>query len=138
MTTLAIDEISILLAMIAIGLAVRKWHILRDRHLILSVAKNALKERKARRIGALIGIFYLAVFMTLGGKGGRVHFMFGRLILNTSPGEMLAGLALAILMMMSMTLFVYGVRVLGLTQSGKKGGMGFVGALSALLAAFCP
>ncbi len=138
MTTLAIDEISILLAMIAIGLAVRKWHILRDRHVILSVAKNALKERKARRIGALMGIFYLAVFMILGGKGGRVHFMFGRLILNASPGEMLVGLALAILTMMSMTLFVYGVHVLGLTQSGKKGGMGLIGALSALLAAFCP
>ncbi len=138
MVTLAIDEICILLALISVGLAVRKWHIIRDRHLILSVVKNAMKERKALLIGTVMGIFYLAVFVILGGKGGRVHVLFGRLVLNTSPGEMLAGFSLAILVTVSMTLFVYAVHVIGLMPSGKKAGIGFFGVLSALLAAFCP
>lgn len=138
MVSLAVEEISILLAVIFVGLAVRKWHIVRDRHSILSVMKLALNERKALWIGALVGIFYLAVFMVLGGKGGRIHILFGQLIWNTAPEEMLTGLALAILLMISMTLFIYGVRVMGLTQSGKKGGMGIFGALLALMASFCP
>jgi hypothetical protein len=100
--------------------------------------KLALNERRAFWIGTLSGIFYFAVFMILGGKGGRIHVLFGRLIFNTTLWEMITGLALAILVMITMTLFVYGVRVMGLRQSGKKGGVGFSGALMALLASFCP
>ena len=138
MTTLAIDEISILLAVIAIGLAIRKWHIIRDRHLILSTIGIALKEPKAFWIGALAGVLYMAVFMVLGGKGGRIHVLFGRLIFNATAGEMLAGFSLAFLVMISMSLFIYGVHRMGLTRSGKEGGMGLFGAFLALLAAFCP
>jgi len=132
------DKISLLLAVIVVCIAVWKWHIIRDRRLILSVIRNALKERRAFWIGILTAIFYLVVFMILGGKGGRIHILFGRLIWNTSPGDMLTGILLAILVMLSMALFVYGVHVIGAKRSGKKGGMGFVGSLLALLAAFCP
>ena len=138
MMTLLVEGISLLLAVIIIGLAAGKWHIIRDRHLIGSLIKLALNERRAFWIGTLLGIFYLAVFMILGGKGGRIHILFGRLIFNASPWEMVTGFAMAILVMISMALFVYGVQVMGLRQSGKKGGAGFFGALLALLASFCP
>jgi len=138
MVTWVVDGISILLAISVVGYAFKKWQIIEDRHLILSVMQLALKERKGLWVGALLGFFYLAVFMVLGGKGGRIHVLFGRLIFNTTPGEVLTGLALAILVMISMTLSVYGVHVMGLTKSGKKGGMGLFGSLLALLASFCP
>jgi hypothetical protein len=133
-----VDGISVLLAVIAVGLAARKWHIIRDRQLILSTIKIALKKPKAFWIGTLAGVFYMAAFMILGGKGGRIHVLFGRLIFNTTAGEVLAGLLLAFLVMISMTLFVYGVHMMGLTKSGKEGGMGLFGAFLAVLAAFCP
>jgi hypothetical protein len=138
MVTMVVDVIAILLAAIAIGIAVRKWHIIRDRHMILSVFANALKERKALWIGILFGLFYMSVFMILGGKGGRIHVLFGRVIWNTTPGEMAAGFLLAFLVMMSMMLFVYGVHVMDGMISSRKSGMGFFGSLLALLAAFCP
>jgi hypothetical protein len=138
MMTLVVEGIFLLLAVIIVVLAVKQWHVIRDRHLILSLMKLTLNERKAFWIGTLLGIFYLAVFMILGGKGGRIHVLFGRLIFNTTPWEMVTGLALAVLVMISMALFVYGVQVMGLRQSGKKGGVGFFGALLALLASFCP
>ncbi len=138
MVTLAIEEVSLLLAVIIVVLAARRWHVIKDRHLVLSTIGLALKERKALWIGALMGIFYLAVFTILGGKGGRVHVLFGRWIWNTTPGEMLVGFALAFLVMISMALFVYGVHVMGLARSGKKGGMGLLGALLAVMASFCP
>jgi len=132
------DKILLSLVVIAVSVAIWKWHIIRDRRLILSVIQNALKERKAFWIGVLTAVFYLGVFMILGGKGGRIHILFGRLIWNTSPGDMLTGILLGILVMLSMSLFVYGVRVMGAKRSGKKGGIGFIGSLLALLAAFCP
>jgi hypothetical protein len=132
------DGMFILLAVIIIGFAVRKWHIIRDRHLIWSLMKLALNERRAFWIGTLLGILYLAIFMVPGGKGGRIHVLFGRLIINATLWEMVTGLALAILVMISMTLSVYGVHVMGLKQYGKKGQVGFFGALLALLASFCP
>ena len=138
MVTLAVNGISILLAVAIVGIAIRKWHVFRDRQQILSVIQNALKERKALWIGILTAVFYLAVFMILGGQGGRVHLLFGRVIWNTSPGDVLAGILLAILVMISMALFVFGVPLMGAKQSGKKSGMGFFGSLLALLAAFCP
>jgi len=138
MMTLVVEGISLLLAVIIVGLAAKKWHIIRDRHLILSLMKLPLNDRRAFWIGTLLGIFYLAVFMILGGKGGRIHILFGRLIINATLWEMVVGLALALLVMISMVLFVYGVQVMGLRRSGKKGGVGFFGALLALLASFCP
>jgi len=138
MVTLAVNGISILLAVIVVGIAIKKWHIIRDRQQIFSVVKNALKERKALLSGILIALFYLAVYMILGGKGGRVHVLFGRLIWNTTPVEVLTGLLLAMLVMISIALFVFGVRLMGARQSGKQGGIGFFGSLLALLVAFCP
>jgi hypothetical protein len=138
MVTMMTDKIALLLAVIAVSVAIWKWHIIRDRRLILSVIQNALKERKAFWIGVLAAVFYLGVFMILGGKGGRIHILFGRLIWNTSPGDMLTGILLGILVMLSMALFVYGVGVMGAKRSGKRGGIGFIGSLLALLAAFCP
>ena len=136
--TMMYEKIVLLLAVIAVYIAVRKWHIIRDRQQIFMIIKNALKERKAFWIGILTAVFYLGVFMILGGKGGRIHILFGRLIWNTSPGDVLTGILLAILVMLSMTLFVYGVKVMGAKRSGKKGGIGVIGSLLALLAAFCP
>jgi protein-S-isoprenylcysteine O-methyltransferase Ste14 len=138
MVTLVVNGISILLALIVVGIAIKKWNIIRDRRQILSVIQTALKERKALLSGILIAVFYLAVFMILGGKGGRIHVLFGRVIWNTTPGEVLTGLLLAMLVMISMALFVFGVRLMGAKQTGKKSGMGFFGSLLALLAAFCP
>jgi len=138
MTTVVIDEIALILAVIAIALAIRKWRVIRDRQKILAVIGNAMQERMALWSGILFGFFYLAVFMILGGKGGRIHVLFGRVIWNTTPGEVVAGLFLASLVMLSMTLFVYGVHVMGGAETGRKSGMGFFGSLLALLAAFCP
>ena len=98
-----VDGVFALLAVIIVGLAVRKWHVIRDRHLIVSTIRIALNERKAFWIGALAGVFYMTVFMILGGKGGRIHVLFGRLIFNTNAGEMLAGILLAFLVMISMS-----------------------------------
>ena len=138
MTAITVNGISILAAALFVGIAIRRWHIFRDRRQILSVVQNALKNRKALLSGIFIAILYLAVFMILGGKGGRIHILFGRIIWNTSSGEVLTGLLLAILVMMSMALSVFGVGIMGARQSGKKSGMGFFGSLLALLAAFCP
>jgi hypothetical protein len=138
MATLVVNIIFLLLSVAVIGIAAKKWHIIRDRRQILSVIKNALKERKALISGIIIALFYLTVFVILGGKGGRIHVLFGRVIWNTTPLEMLTGVLLAILVMISMALFVFGVRVIGAKQSGKEGGMGFFGSLLALVAAFCP
>jgi hypothetical protein len=138
MVILTVNGISVFLAAIVVAIAIKKWHIIRDRQQILSVIKNALKERKALLSGILMAVFYLAVFMILGGKGGRIHILFGRLIWNTEPGEVLTGLLLAMLVMVSISLFVFGVRLMGAKQSGKKSGVGFFGSLLALLVAFCP
>jgi hypothetical protein len=138
MVTLVFDEIVLVVAVIAVVVAVRKWHVVRDRRQIFSVIKTALKERKALWIGILMAVFYLAVFMILGGQGGRVHVMFGRVIWNTSLGDLLPGILLALLVMLSMALFIYGVQVMGARRSGRQGGVGIIGSLLALLAAFCP
>ena len=138
MVILTVNGISVFLAAVVVAIAIKKWHIIRDRQQILSVIKNALKERKALLSGILMAVFYLAVFMILGGKGGRIHVLFGRLIWNTTPGEVLTGLLLAMLVMVSISLFVFGVRLMGAKQSGKKSGVGFFGSLLALLVAFCP
>ncbi len=134
----AVDGISVLLAVIIIGLAAWKWHIIRDRHFILSTIGNALKKRDALWIGTLAGIFYLAVFMILGGKGGRVHVLFGRLILNTTAGDVLAGIFLAFLVMVSISLLVCSMQATGFKESRKESGIGLLGTFLALLAAFCP
>jgi hypothetical protein len=131
-------EITIWLAVIAIGLAAWKWRVLQDRHSFLSVIRVALNDRKALWAGIFLAALYLAIFMIWGGKGGRIHVLFGRWILNASLGELLSGLALAILVMVSTALFAHGVRVMGSVQFGKKGAVGLSGALLALLAAFCP
>jgi hypothetical protein len=133
-----IDGAFVFLAVIVVGLAVWKWHIIRDRHLLLSTIGIALKKRNAFWIGTLAGVFYMAVFMILGGKGGRVHVLFGRLIFNTTSGDMLTGILLAFLVMISMSLFVYNMQATGLKGSGKESGIGLVGAFLAVLAAYCP
>jgi hypothetical protein len=138
MAPVFIDGISILFAVIIVCFAARRWHVIQDRHLIFTSLKLALGQRKSFWAGVMFGVFYLAIFMILGGKGGRVHVLFGRLIWNGGAWEVTAGLGLAILVMMSMTLFVYGVQVMGFRQSGRQCGAGFFGALLALLASFCP
>ncbi len=87
MVTFWVDALSILFALVAVGFAVRKWHIVRDRHWILSTIRAALKEPKACCIGTLAGVFYMAVYLIPGGKGGRIHVLFGQLIFNTSAGN---------------------------------------------------
>jgi hypothetical protein len=132
------DGIVLALAVVAVGIAVRKWHAFRNRRIILSALRNALKNRKGFWSGFAAGLFYLAIYMIWGGMGGRIHYLFGRWIWNTTPREVLAGILLALLVMLSMSLFVYSVQVMGASQSGRKGGIGFFGSLLALLAAFCP
>ena len=88
-------DIAVILAVIAIGAAVRKWQIIKDRQMIFTVISNALRDRKALWSGILFGLFYLGVFTILGGKGGRIHVLFGRVIWNTTLGEMVAGFLLA-------------------------------------------
>ena len=72
MARVAIEEIAIILAVIAIAFAIKKWQVIQDRHLVFEVIKNALKEPKALWSGIFIGVFYLSIFMILGGKGGRI------------------------------------------------------------------
>jgi hypothetical protein len=80
----------------------------------------------------------MAVFMILGGKGGRVHVLFGRLIFNTTFGDVLAGILLAFLVMISMSLFVNAMQTMGMRGLGKESRIGLVGTFLAVLAAFCP
>jgi hypothetical protein len=138
METSMFDGIVLALAVIAVGIAVRKWHAFRDRRMILSALRNAMKDRKGLWSGIAAGLLYLAVYMIWGGMGGRIHYLFGRWIWNTTLREVLAGIFLALLVMLSMSLFVYSVQVMGARQSGKKSGIGFFGSMLALLAAFCP
>jgi len=133
-----VNGMSLLLAVTVIAFAAAKWHILKDRRLILSTIGNALKERKSLRAGAVLGLSYLALFMILGGKGGRIHMLFGRLVWNTTLPEVLTGVALAALVTVSTALFVYGAHLNGLARSGEKGALGLLGSLMAVLASFCP
>jgi hypothetical protein len=134
----ALDITTLLLAVILIVISAWKWHVVRDRSPILVVIRNAFSTRASLWVGILAGIFYLAVFMILGGSGGRVHVLFGRVIWNTTVGEVLVGILMAVLVMLSMSLFVFGAGVLGAQQSGRKGSIGIAGSLLAMLAAFCP
>lgn len=138
MVTLVGNGISVFVVLVLLGIAIMKWRIFQYRRQILWAIQNALKDRKAFLGGILTAAVYLVVFVILGGKGGRLHYMFGRIIWNTTPGEILTGLLLAMLVMISMALFVFGVSVMGAKQSGRKSGIGFFGSLLALLAAFCP
>jgi hypothetical protein len=137
MTWLA-NGVAVFLALSVIILAVRKWSVVKDRRLILTVIRQALGDRKALLSGLAFAAAYLAVFMILGGKGGRLHLVFGRWIFNTTPAEILAGLLLAVVLAISMALFVYNLRVAGLRTSGRRGRWGACGALLAMLASFCP
>ena len=138
MTASVTSGIIMCLAGVAIGLAVWRWSVLNDRVALLSVIKTAMSDRKALWAGIFFAAFYLAVFMILGGQGGRIHILFGRIILNATPGELIAALALAFLVMVSMALFVYGVRLRGSVHLRRQGAIGLSGTLLALLAAFCP
>ncbi len=138
MVILAVKVISLLLSVSLVGAAVKKWHIIRDRRQILSVIKNALKQRKAFVTGIITAIFYLAIFMILGGKGGRIHVLFGRVVWNTTLLDLATGALLTVLVFISMSLFVSGMGIMGVRQSGRKNRMGFFGSVLALLAAFCP
>ena len=138
MMKLVADGASVLFAVIVVGFAVRKWHVIRNRQSMLSAIRIALKERKAFWTGMLAGVFYLALFMILGGKGGRIHILFGRLIFNTTAAEVVPGLFLAFLVMISVGLFVYRMQLKAFKKPGKEGGIGIFGAFLAVLAAFCP
>jgi hypothetical protein len=133
-----VNGISALFSLFIVVLAFRKWHILQDRRLITSSIGTALKDRRSAWIGIILGVLYLAVFAIFGGRGGRIHILFGRLIWNATPGEMLAGLVLAVLVAVSISLFIYGVRGKGLAVSMTKGGVGLAGTCLAVLAGFCP
>jgi hypothetical protein len=134
----ALDITTLLLAVILIVISTWKWHVVRDRSPILVVIRNAFSTRASLWVGILAGVAYLAVFMILGGRGGRVHVLFGRVIWNTTVGEVLVGILMAVLVTLSMSLFVFGAGVLGAQRSGRKGGIGIAGSLLAMLAAFCP
>jgi hypothetical protein len=134
----ALDITTLLLAVILIVISAWKWHVVRDRSPIFVVIRNAFSTRASLWVGILAGIFYLAVFMILGGSGGRVHVLFGRVIWNTTVGEVLVGILMAVLVTLSMSLFVFGAGVLGAQRSGRKGSIGIAGSLLAMLAAFCP
>ncbi len=136
--TLLIHGASVTLALVAIGMAARRLSISQNRDQMLSAIKGALKNRSALWIGILFAAIYLAIFAVLGGKGGRIHVLFGRWIFNTTPAEVFIGIAMAILVMISMALFAHSIRMMGVIRSGKKCGAGVFGALLAALAAFCP
>jgi len=132
------NGITALLSLFVIVLVFRKWNIMQDRRLIASAIGTALKDRRSGWIGILMGVLYLAVFVVFGGRGGRIHILFGSLIWNATLGEMLTGLVLAVLVAVSMSLFVYGVHAKGLAGYGMKGGVGLAGTCLAVLAGFCP
>jgi hypothetical protein len=133
-----VNGISALFSLFIVVLVFRKWHILRDRRLITSSIGTALKDRRAAWVGIILGVLYLVVFVIFGGRGGRIHILFGRLVWNSTPGEMLTGLVLAVLVAVSISLFVYGVRGKGFAIPMTKGGAGLAGTCLAVLAGFCP
>lgn len=132
------DNLTLLLAAVAVGLAIWRWHIIRDRARIIATIRNAFSTQSALWIGILAGIAYLAIFMILGGQGGRVHLLFGRVIWNTTAFDVLTGILLATLVLLSVSLFVFGAGRMGVKRSGKEGGIGLAGSMLAVIAAFCP
>lgn len=132
------DITTVLLAAAAVGLAGWKRHVVRDRRLVFSAIRNALSARSAFWIGVLAGVAYLALFLIPGGRGGRVHILFGRIVWNATPGELAVGLSLAVLVALSMSLFVYAACLPGGKRPQSKNGYGIAGSMLAALAAFCP
>jgi hypothetical protein len=132
------DILTPLLAATVVGLALRKWHIIRDRNRIIATIRNALSTQSALWVGIPAGIAYLAIFMILGGQGGRVHLLFGRVIWNTNALDVLTGMLLATLVLLSVSLFVFGAGRMGVKRSGREGGIGLAGSMLAVIAAFCP
>lgn len=133
-----IDIAILSIAAVAVGLAGWKRHVLRDRRLILSAVRKALSAPAPLRIGILAGVAYMALFLIPGGRSGRVHILFGRIIWDTSPGEIAVGILLAALVAISMALFVYGACLPGRMRPGSGNGYGIAGSMLAALAAFCP
>ena len=138
MKTNVFDLTILLLAATAVGLAGWKRHVVRDRLLILSAIGNALSARAPFRVGVLAGVAYVSLFLILGGRGGRIHILFGRIVWNTSPGEIVVGILLAALVALSMTLFVYGACLPAEKRPGGGNSYGIAGSMLAALAAFCP
>lgn len=89
--------ISALFSLFIVVLAFRKWHILRDRRLIAFSIGTVLKDRRATWPGIILGVLFLVVFVVFGGRGGRIHILFGQLIWNATPVQLLTGLVLAVL-----------------------------------------
>jgi hypothetical protein len=138
MAATALNTTALLLSVLALSIAVWKWHIVRDRRPIFSVIRNALSAQAPLWVGIPAGIAYLAVFMILGGRGGRIHFLFGRLLWNTKASEVLAGILISLLVALAAALFVFGARTMGMKQGGKRGIPGIAGSTFAVIAAFCP
>ncbi|MEJ2111789.1 MAG: hypothetical protein P8Z37_18140 [Acidobacteriota bacterium] len=52
--------------------------------------------------------------------------------------DVLTGMLLATLVLLSVSLFVFGAGRMGVKRSGREGGIGLTGSMLAVIAAFCP
>lgn len=115
----------------------RKLNIFQEWIKIQASIRNSLADRRGLLVGILAGLVYAVVFLVFGGQGGRVHYFYSRWIFNLTLADTVVGLVAMVLVVIAMAMFVYSWRLMGL-QTARKGGLGFVGTLLALLAAFCP
>jgi hypothetical protein len=120
-----------------ISLAGLRLNVFRDRRVFWTILGNALGEKVPVLVGLGAMLVYLAVFLIFGGEAGRVHLLYGRWIFTITSADILVAILVTPLVGLSMGLFVYSARHLGLVRTGQ-GGVGLAGTLLAVVASFCP
>ena len=121
-------------AILLVGL---RLEMLRDPRLIWTILGNAFRDRLSALVGLGAMLVYLAVFLIFGGESGRVHLLYGRWIFTITPADILVAVLVTPLVGISLGLFVYSTRHLGLVKPGQ-GGASLGGTLLAVVASFCP
>jgi hypothetical protein len=132
--------LTILLSCFAAGVILLvglRLELFRDPRLIWIILGNALREKPPVLVGLGAMLVYLAIFLIFGGEAGRVHLLYGRWIFTITAADILVAALVTPLVGISMGLFVYSTRHLGLVKPGQ-GGASLAGTLLAVVASFCP
>lgn len=114
-----------------------RLELFRHPRLVWTILGNAFREKLSAVVGLGAMLVYLAIFLIFGGEAGRVHLLYGRWIFTITPADILVAALAAPLVGISMGLFVYSARHLGLVKPGQ-GGASLAGTLLAVVASFCP
>jgi hypothetical protein len=125
------------LSAVALLMLASRLKIFREPEMATSILKMALYDRESATIGVGFALFYALIFLIFGGRGGRIHILYGRWIFNMTIADAILGCVVMLLVALAMMLFAYNIKIMGLPKA-DKGGLGLLGAALALLASFCP